>query len=204
MNARPVLLQGSERPIFRGEGNEPFSCRSCGHVLVEGYEPRKLIGVDIECAKCGAISTTQLWDEREPLPASLVTLGSSGRFLIKGTVDVVGKPTSISCDQEIDRVRANKCQPPPQDGLDISLDMLAAVTQEVDLWTNGAFSEALSSARRARASGNNLFTRCPLAWAVDRITEALQRGEIDLNGHDGAALLYLWSSPLILRTRDTS
>ncbi|WP_134864262.1 hypothetical protein [Burkholderia pseudomallei] len=145
-------------------------------MLVEGHEPRKLIGVDIECAKCGAISTTQLWDEREPLPASLVTLGSSGRFLIKGTVDMVGKAAAISCDEEIARVQANKCQPPPHDGLDISPDMLAAVTQEVDLWTNGAFSDALSSARRARASGNELFTRCPLAWAVDRVTEALRGG----------------------------
>lgn len=191
MNERPVLLQGSEHPIFRGEGNEPFSCKSCGHVLVEGHEPRKLIGVDIECAKCGAISTTQLWDEREPLPASLVTLGSSGRFLIKGTVDMVGKAAAISCDEEIARVQANKCQPPPHDGLDISPDMLAAVTQEVDLWTNGAFSDALSSARRARASGNELFTRCPLAWAVDRVTEALRGGAIDIDGHDAAALLYL-------------
>lgn len=191
MEPRPVLVQGSERPIFRCEGSEPFACKFCGHLLIEGYEPRKLIGVDIECMKCGAISTTQLWDELEPLPASLVTIGATGRFLIKGQVDMVGKAAAFSCDQEIARVRVNKCQPPPHEALDISSEMLSSVTQEIDLWTNGAFSEALSSTRRARASGNDLFMRCPLAWAVDRISAALRLGSIDLDGHDAAALLYL-------------
>ncbi|WP_175816608.1 hypothetical protein [Burkholderia diffusa] len=131
------------------------------------------------------------WDETEPLPKALINIGNSGRFLLKGPIDQIGKEVAFSCDQEIARVRANSCQAPPSGNVDLNQETLAALTQELDLWTDGSFSDELASVARARKSGNELFMRCPLAWAVDRLTLALANGSIEIGGGDEAAILYL-------------
>jgi hypothetical protein len=75
--------------------------------------------------------------------------------------------------------------------VDVSLEWLDAFRLELDIHTGGRFSSELAAARRSRQSGNKHFTRCPLAWAVDKLSESIESGIIQTDDDGLAALLYL-------------
>jgi len=188
-----MIIQGSVEPVFRGPSGNAFHCSNCGNILVEGYDPRGLIAIDIECFKCKAITRTHPWPSAEPLPTTLITLGNSGRFLIKGTVDLKDR-AAMSCDQEIARVRAGTL-PTPQIRLqwELSPDSLMALETELDLLTGGAFQKMVASAKRAQDFGNKTFIqeKSPPVWAITQLHNALSKGQINLDGPDGIAIAYL-------------
>src|SRR6266446_10594245 len=73
---RPAFIQGGAHPIFRGRSQESLRCRECGAVLVEGYDPRALIAVDLECFACKTVTSTPAWPDNEPLPQHAVVTGA--------------------------------------------------------------------------------------------------------------------------------
>ena len=149
---RPVIVQGSTAPVFRGPSGKVLRCDGCAHVLVDGYDPRSLIGVNIECFKCKAITRTDSWPNGEPLPTTLVTLGDAGRFLIKGTVDLKER-AAMSCDQEIARVRTGTSPRPQSDAnWELSPDSLMVLETELDILTDGAISRHSPAQMKARGT----------------------------------------------------
>lgn len=190
---RPVIVQGSAAPVFRGPSGGAFCCGVCGHVLVDGYDPRSLIAIDIECFKCKAITRTDPWPNVEPLPTTLVTLGDVGRFLIKGTVDLKHR-AAMSCDQEIDKMRADTL-PKSQSRakLDLSPGSLMALETELDVLTDGAIQKMVASAKRAHGAGNTTFAqmKSPPVWALVQLHSSLSNGQINMDGLDGIAIAYV-------------
>ncbi len=191
MKSRPVLVQCNDGPLFRGAGEGNFVCRVCGNVLVERYEPRRLIGLDIECYKCHAISTTHSWSDIEPLPLALISMGDSGRFRLNGTLDLGVGENSLTCDQEIERVRRNSGVVPQHGGFELSVEWIEKLKAELIFWTGGAFLGVLGTAERARKNGNRFFMRCPLAWAVDRLVQGVERKSFDFGGDDAMVVRYI-------------
>jgi len=190
-DARPLIVQGSKKPVFSGRGPVDLVCRSCGQILVQGYEPRCLIALDLQCAGCKTITRTDSWPIGEPLPQKLVTLGDAGRFLVSGTVDMTGG-AAFTCDQEIGRVAAETGVRPSQQGnLDITSDGLTALQTTLDLLTDGAFGEGVASTKRAILAGNDRFLKYPPAWAVTHLLRRIDEGLLDLGGVDGVAVVYL-------------
>lgn len=184
-------MQGSSLPVFRGRGRTSLLCEHCSHVLVEGYEPRKLIAIGIECFQCSRVTRTPEWGAHESLPHNLVTCGSYGRFLLKGTVDL-GTDVALSTDQEIARVRSivGVAAPAPTP-LHLTRGGLEALALEINTFTNNAFSRAVGDTRAASAKGNKRFTRYPAAWALVHLERQLSKGVIDLDSADGIALAFL-------------
>lgn len=193
VTARPVIIQGSIAPVFRGPSGNALRCGGCGHVLVEGYDPRSLIAIDIECYKCKTITRSDQWPKGEPLPTTLVTLGDAGRYLIKGTVDLKDR-AAMSCDQEIARVRTSTL-PKPQSRAhwELTPDSLMVLETELDVLTDGAIQKMTASAERARGAGNETFAqvKSPPVWALAQLHIALSKGQIDLDGIDGIAIAYV-------------
>lgn len=191
--ARPVIVQGSLAPVFRGPSGSALRCGGCNLVLVEGYDPRSLIAIDIECYKCKTITRTDSWPNGEPLPTTLVTLGDTGRFLIKGTVDLKDRAAML-CDQEISRVRTGTL-PKPQSRAkwELSSESLMVLETELDVLTGGSIQGMAASAQRARGAGNATFAqvKSPPVWALAQLHSALSKGEIDLDGLDGIAIAYV-------------
>lgn len=190
---RPVIVQGSTAPVFRGPSGDAFHCVGCDHVLVDGYDPRSLIAIDIECFNCKAITRTHSWPIGEPLPKTLVTLGDAGRFLIKGTVDLKDR-AAMSCDQEIARVRtATLPKPQSEAQWELSPDSLIALETELDVPTDGAIQKMVARAKRADGAGNTNFAqiKSPLVWALGHLHNSLAKGQINLDGLDGIAIAYV-------------
>ena len=194
MNTRPAVVQGSLLPVFQGRSAQSFQCSACGHVLVQGYELRCLIAVDIECFKCKSVTRTAEWPDHEPLPMSLVTLGDVGRFLIKGTVDMREGIAAFTCDQEIARVQAHVAPRQKNDSpLELTPESLSTLAIELDLLTDGAIKKMVQSAKRARAAGNASFaaSKSPLVWALEQLNRAMAAGEINLDGPDAIAIAFI-------------
>lgn len=191
--ARPVIVQGSTAPVFHGPSGNTFRCSGCDQVLVDGYDPRSLIAVDIECFRCKVITRTDPWPTGEPLPTTLATLGDVGRFLVKGTVKLNDR-AAMSCDQEIARVRAGTL-PKPQSTArwELSPDSLMVLETELDVLTGGAIQKMAASAKRAHGAGNATYAqmKSPPVWALAQLHSSLSKGQIDLDGPDGIALAYV-------------
>lgn len=189
----PVIVQGSTAPVFRGSSNNVLRCVGCAHVLVDGYDPRSLIRIDIECFKCKGITRTDPWPNSEPLPKPLVTLGDVGRFLITGTVDLNDR-AAISCDQEIERVRIGT-SPRPQNNAhwELSPNSLMELETELVILTDGAIQKMMVSVKRSQAAGNSTFAqeKSPPVWALAQLHRSLSSGHIDLGGLDGIAFTYV-------------
>jgi hypothetical protein len=66
------FVQGGDAPALVGAGDGALSC-SCGNVLIEGFEPAQFLGVGIQCARCGAVTTSQPLPEGKMLPAFVST-----------------------------------------------------------------------------------------------------------------------------------
>ena len=187
----PVIVQGSLNPVFRGLSDRNLLCSACGHVLVDRYEPRKLIGLGIECFKCKTVTTSAPWPSDEALPTNLVTCGKEGRFLIKGTVDQSGNAT-LASDQEIERIKKLVGVAQDQSGsIDLSAEGLENLSMEINVLTNNSMARALGETRRAFNKGNTQFTKYPPAWAMVHLERQLANGEINIVGIDGTAIAYI-------------
>jgi len=189
----PIIVQGSNAPVFRGPTDVQLRCEFCEHVLVDGYDPRSLIAICIECFKCRGVTKTDLWQSNEPLPNTLVTLGYTGRFLIGSTVDVKDH-AAFSTDQEIARVRGNTSPKQQlQSVIELSPSALSAMEAELNILTEGAFEKSKASCVRAQTADNKTFAqeKFPVVWALAHLREALVAGEINVDGPDGVALTYL-------------
>lgn len=187
----PVVVQGSPLPVFRGRSNSGLFCASCGQVLVDGYEPRKLIDLGIACFQCNTVTRTALWPSNEALPHNLVTMGDQGRYLVKGTVDQSSDVTLIS-DQEIQRIRQLIGVAEARAGpIVLSLDGLRMLETEMNILSDNAMARALGDTRKAFAKGNKQFTKYPPAWAIVHLERQITKGHIDVSGIDGMALAYL-------------
>lgn len=187
-----IIVQGSSAPVFCGPTGPQFLCKLCGHVLVNGYDPRSLIAIDIKCFKCSHITKTDSWPDDEPLPNLLISLGNLGSILISKTVDVKDK-VALSTDHEIARVRGATAPKPADSKIELSLNELNAIEVELIAVTGGAFEKARASCMRAQAAGNRKFAedKFPAIWALDQLKRALGTGQIDISGADGISLAYL-------------
>jgi hypothetical protein len=190
---RPVVVQGSAAPIVNCGPSGVLHCVNCGNVLAQGYEPRYLVALDIECFVCKAITRTPSWPRGEPFPRNPVTF-AVGRYLMEKTVDATGGPV-ITCVQEIARVAA---ETGPRDVthrvLDLSPSALAAFRQQLDLSSGGAFGKVIESTRRAMMHGDARLVEYPVAWACLHLEKSLKSGTLDSSTADGAdaiAITYL-------------
>ena len=72
MAADVHFVQGQDAPILIGSGDGTLPC-ACGAVLIEGFRPAQFLGVGIQCARCGAVTTTAALPDGDMLPRALIT-----------------------------------------------------------------------------------------------------------------------------------
>jgi hypothetical protein len=61
MTADVHFVQGGDGPVLIGAGDGMLAC-ACGNVLIEGFDPARVLAIGIQCVQCSAVTTT------EPLP----------------------------------------------------------------------------------------------------------------------------------------
>jgi len=197
-NAKPltdtsVIVQASHAPVFRGSSSKLFRCNSCGHVLIEGYDSRRLIAIRIECFRCKTITMTDPWPVGEPLPNSLLNLGRAGRIALSDPVDV-REGVALSSSSEIERVKGlTGPRAPSRSRWELSRSWLNALETELDILTDGAVQKMAARVRRADRAGNAKYghIEAPPVWAMARLRSALEAGYVDFGGSDGLAFAYV-------------
>jgi hypothetical protein len=181
---RPILIQGSEAPIIIRDNDNcpPLLCKGCNNsVLVENYLPACLVGVGLQCFKCGHVTWTPSMPPGEVFPARVVTLGDKGKFLIgssiKNTKDVV-----ITCNQELASVLSGtEPRSRSSDNFDLTVDNLDKISIELNILSGGNFEKLLQSAKRAVNGGSKYFRENPLAWAIESLKRQLNNNLLRMN-----------------------
>lgn len=185
----PTIVQASSAPVFSMGGEDDLACAGCGGILVLGMLPQTLVSVGIECYVCKTLYRGESWPEGEPLPFRTVSMGRTGRYLIKDTVRLDGLPVTITSDQEIERVAAATGIRAAYKGpLEMSEAQVAKLVDRLDTLTDGNLRKGLLVVERAEARGNRRHISCLSAWAIHRLTECLRKGAIDFSTDDGVAL----------------
>jgi hypothetical protein len=64
------FVQGGEAPILIGAGTGTLAC-TCGNTLATGYDPDRVLGIGIQCARCGTVTATA------PLPEGIMPTASA-------------------------------------------------------------------------------------------------------------------------------
>jgi hypothetical protein len=64
------FVQAGEAPALVGTGDGTLAC-ACGNTLIEGFRPTQFLGVGIQCARCGSVTTTAPLPEGKMLPPGL-------------------------------------------------------------------------------------------------------------------------------------
>ena len=72
MTADVHFVQGGDEPMLAGAGSDVLSC-PCGNALIAGFRPAQFLGIGIQCARCGAVTTTAPLLAGKMLPAALIT-----------------------------------------------------------------------------------------------------------------------------------
>lgn len=190
----PLFVQLGPAPAFicRAQGVQ-LKCAHCQNVLVDGYEPRRLIAIDIQCYRCKSITRTPSWPDDESLPIPLLTFGRDGGCGIT-TIDMTDDgAVAITCDQEIDRVRSltgAALRKPELDPFPLDTESLDSLVDQFDQLTGQSFTPAIASVQRAMKAGNHYFVQCPPAWAIVRLKDRMNAGEVG-GVEDNHALGYL-------------
>ena len=192
MTQKTVIIPIMPEPAFRGCSDTNLSCE-CGHILVEGYEPRKLIGIYIKCFQCGHITRTEQWPDNEPLPHNAVTLGDNGNFYISRTI-VITKDAAFTCDQEIYRITTlNAARQENLPPLSLTVEGIDEIVRVMNGLTDGLFSNCIDSTKRAFDRGNVTFMEYPLAWAIIHVREKVlsRRIVVPMDEVDRIAISYI-------------
>lgn len=188
---RPCIVQLTKAPVFKGTGSDSVLCGQCGHTLVSTVAVRSLIAIDIECHICKAVTRTPSWPDGESLPHQLVSLGKTGKYGIS-QVQIDGD-VAFSCDAEIERVRSStKARPLMSSGsVPLTSELPSAWEAELNILTENEFAKQIASARRAHASGNRRFVKCPPAWAIVHLQSQLSAKKIGTSDEDAIAMGYM-------------
>jgi len=202
MNAfdkRPVLMQGSDSPIIINEFETGINliCESCNKsILVENYSPECLVGIGLQCLRCGHVTWTPSMPTGEVFPSTqVVTLGDKGTFLIGSSVRNK-KGVVLTCDQELVsvavRTTPNKID---NENLELSMISLEKTSVELDLLSGGNFNRFLRAAKKAVERGHKYYRTNPLAWAMEYIKYQLSKNSLNIN--DESTLVAIALIPLI-------
>jgi hypothetical protein len=151
--------QGGDAPALVGAGDGTLAC-GCGHVLIEAFHPAQFLGVGIQCARCGAVTTTDILPAGKMPPDGLSTAEPSTEprlraMKVPAGVAVVGRA-------EMDRL-GTLLRPvtPPDTIYRISADLLDQAAALFEHHAGGPLP--------AIESGPDVFAglgQHALAWAV--------------------------------------
>ncbi len=71
MNADIHFVQGGDEAVIAGSDSGMLSC-GCGNRLIAGYDKALFLGVGIQCARCGAVTSTPPMAEGAALPLAAI------------------------------------------------------------------------------------------------------------------------------------
>lgn len=168
----PHFCQFGAAPVFVGDGACDLVCRCAGSTLVRGNRPGALLAIGIECAACGAVTSTPGLPSHQVLPIG-VRVAERNRMAV--SEPLVLAPGMVLADRdELIRVeRLSIPRPVPAEPFVMSAATLAAVAADYDRLSGGQ----LEAHRRAVAEANPAAGPgpLPLAWALRQLEASVDK-----------------------------
>jgi hypothetical protein len=167
----PHFTQVGDDPAIIGQGTEDLLC-GCGQsVLVKGFLPLNLLGIDVRCGRCGATTTTPGLPDRMTPPNAVIPIDRTEEPLPRPAT--VARLTALASREEIDRLtRLYSPRTPPSDICTIDAVTLEAVAADYDRCTGGRLGAHLTDlANAGGGAGSGLRTHA-LAWAIGHLRSA--------------------------------
>ncbi len=150
MTAEVHFVQGGDGPVLVGAGGGILAC-TCGQVLIEAFGPAQFLGVGIQCARCGIVTTTDSLPPGKMPPASLIAAEPSveprvGAMTVPSGVAVVGRT-------EMERLGTMLRPATPADSIYvISADLLDQTVAAFERVAGGALPAVSSEDSNVRRS----------------------------------------------------
>jgi hypothetical protein len=173
----PHFLQVGDAPIFVGDSTNELACRCGASVLACGLRPGTLLAIDIECAACGAITTTPGLGADQVVPFGVRT-AERNRMTVEQPITLAPGVTLGDRDElaRVDRLSAPRDLPAAP--FDISDATLAAAAAEYDRLSGGQLAahrravppnigDPMGDPNAGDAVGG--LARLPLAWALGQL-----------------------------------
>jgi phage FluMu protein Com len=62
-----AIQEDPERPVFRGNGPDDYSCVQCGNILAEAMQPMQMTKkVRVRCGRCSTVNVAVTHDSDKP------------------------------------------------------------------------------------------------------------------------------------------
>jgi len=165
---KPHFVQIGDTPVIIGTGTDSIACACGGPVLVRGHRPGSLLGIDIECAACGEITSTPALPGDAAPPPHVQLVPRHKRPVPTAITLAAGTVLGDQDDMQALDARSRP-RPPPTAPFMMSAATLADLADAYDRMTGGR----LAADRAAvRAGGMDLSGRLPaqpLAWAFEQV-----------------------------------
>ncbi|KPG92899.1 hypothetical protein AEQ67_26450 [Pseudomonas sp. RIT-PI-q] len=193
---RLVITQEGDFPVFIGEGVENLCC-PCGNLLIEGYEARLYIELNLQCHSCKTITQTQEWPKGETLPYSLIII-QGPYYPATEPTKILANKTSIISEYVAERIQSKTTiRPYGNADLQLTIPGLDNFASKINDLCQGGFEKHIASAERALKSKNDKFLESPLAWAITHLKQEISEGGIDLGkAENNAAISYIKLLPV--------
>jgi hypothetical protein len=185
----PHFMQIGDTPVFIGTGAGDLVCACGASVLVRGHRPAALLGIAIECAKCGAITTTPGLPDGVAPPAN-ARLASRDKMPVPTSMTLTDDFVLGDREQLEQQDALSRPAPVPAAPMVVSEATLAALAADYDRMTGGRMTGdqmtgghmtggRLAADREAmRPDRVDLATSLPplpLAWAFEQLAPNLDR-----------------------------
>jgi hypothetical protein len=162
------FVQGGDVPVLGGAGDGTLPC-ACGNILIEGFQPTQFLGVGIQCARCGAVTTTPPLPDGRMLPPFVITAQPSAEPRV-GAMKVPDR-VALAGRAEMDRLGTLFRPATPEDSVyQVSPELLDRAEAAFERHVGGALPVVDADPANAFAGVRDHA----LAWAVRHLRARLQ------------------------------
>jgi hypothetical protein len=170
----PHFVQLGADPVFVGEGATDLDCRCGNATLVRGYQPHALLAIAIECARCGAVTTTAGLAEGEVPPQGVRVVERTRTPM--PSLAVLPRDLVLCDRDEFLRVDALcRPRPAPVEPFEISAATLATLAAEYDRLGGGRLAEHRHVTRPDAVAGTSGLPPLALAWALGQLAAGVDQ-----------------------------
>ena len=172
MTVETHFVQGGDGPVLTGSGMATLGC-TCGHTLIEGYEPARFLAIGLQCGGCGMVTVTpRLADGVLPPRSAIVAAPSQEPRFATMTVP---EDTAVVGQTEMRRLQALFQPLNPDSSYHVSAALLDAAEAAFIRYTGEALPDQGAGSGETFAGMRDHA----LGWAVRYLWARLKAGSWD-------------------------
>ena len=174
----PRLIQGSEEPILRGQGDIDYLCSGCSSVLAVSLLEGSVWDLGLKCFRCGTLSESPELPEGRPLPSS-TAFCPPGEYLIGGTVSLPARACLVGATATAKATAVGAPLPfeqhaTPAMTLNEMADRFESLRMQLRELLGGVLERVMKSHHKAKTSKTPPARQHRLGFAMDQLDASIK------------------------------